>query len=166
MTTDAPEENVLGALRMEALPYVQMAIPGVPYSMIRVGVLDDPEEQRQLVWRAMDAAKLLRDAAAETFAEPFPELETVPREVPRQQQAARPAPARAVPVRRQAAAPTGLDPTLVVQGNCPEHGVPAKPSIVKYQEIEISDDGVERYAKYFCDSGAAPRHSLWARELV
>ena len=169
---EVPEENLLGALRMEALPYVQMAIPGVPYSVIRVPVLEDPEEQRQAVWRAMEAALLLRDAAAETFAEPF--VETVPRLAPVRPsgkpstpmvrpRAAAQAPQRGV---SQRAAAPDLDASLVVQGFCPEHQtLRAQPSIPRYQEIEITEDGEERYAKYFCD-GNGQRHSLWAREIV
>jgi hypothetical protein len=157
--------------------YLQLQIPSLPYSAVRIPLVEDLEEQDAIVARAMNAASLLAKAYAETFAEPFPES---PPESPQRPAAARPggtptnggrpAPQRQVaPPRRAAVAPT-LDPALIVEGFCPDHpNVAALPSIPKYQEVEMGEDGYERYAKYFCpgkENGTGANHNLYARQLV
>jgi hypothetical protein len=154
--------------------YLQFQVPSLPYSAVRIPLVEDLEEQDEWVARAMNAAQLLAKAYAETFAEPF---EDVPERAP-----VRPAgnastamrrpvaPQRqAAPPRRAAAAPA-LDPNLIVEGFCPDHpNVAALPSIPRYQEVEMGEDGYERYAKYFCpgkENGTGANHNLYARQLV
>ncbi len=152
--------------------YLQFGIPGLAYSAVRIPLVEDLEQQDEWVARAMNAAQLLAKAYAETFAEPF---EDVPaRQVPvrpaspSSTPSRRPAASQAAP-RRAAAAPA-LDPNLIVEGFCPDHpSVAALPSIPKYQEVEMGEDGYERYAKYFCpgaENGTGRNHNLYARQLV
>lgn len=155
----------------EAFPeagYVVFGIPDVPYSSVRLPLVWNLDEFNVLVAQAMESAKLVREAFQEAFLAPSPLRiefsDVVPSVSPSPARAAQPRPAA-----RSARANSDLDPDLIVQGNCPEHGVAAAPSILKYQEIEMSDEGEERYAKYFCPgqhNGTGKNHPLWARELV
>ena len=158
--TQEPVEYTAPAPFPEA-GHVMFGIPGVLYSQVRIPLVYDINEMNVLVASAMETAKLLREAYQETFADEF-----VTREAPQAQPVPRLAqqPQRAAQGARRA---TDLDPNLVVTGNCPEHGIVARPSKLEYQEIEIdAESGVERYAKYYCVPNGAPRHSLYARQLV
>ena len=146
--------------------HIMFGVPGVPYSQVKIPLVYDINEMNVLIASAMETAKLLKEAYEETFADQFVTREAPQAQpVPRQQEPQRVVPARSITPR----ATGGLDPALVVDGTCPEHGCNALPSILKYQEVEMSDEGEERYAKYFCpgkDNGTGTNHALWARELV
>ena len=157
--------------------YLQFGIPGPPYWAVRIPLVEDLEEQDVIVARAMNAAQLLANAYYQAFGgEPSPEPAPRPQQRPAPQPAQRTngaaqrAPQRqAAPPRRAAGAPT-LDPQLIIQGFCPSHpSVAALPSLPKYQEVEMGEDGYERYAKYFCpgkENGTGQNHQLFARQLV
>lgn len=140
--------------------YLQIPVPGIPYSAVRVPLSGRLDADNLWVEHAMLVAQLASKAYAEAFAVEAPEPH---QEAPRRAQSAQSHPRPAQSVRRPAG---GLDASLVVHGNCPEHWVPARPSNLQYQEIEIAEDGTERYAKYWHDNPDGSRHSLWARELV
>lgn len=141
--------------------YAQFSVPDVPFSAIRVPLSGNIESDNAWLEHAMTIAAFLNQHYKSTFPSP-----TSPIEAPRSVPATPRATPRQAPRGRPAA---GLDPDLIIHGNCPEHGVPARPSNLQYQEIEMSDTGDERYAKYFCpgqENGTGANHSLWARELV
>lgn len=176
MTTDTAAMSEVERVAFEATPYLQVGIPGLPYSAVRIPIVEDLEEQSEWVARAMNAAQLLANAYHDTFpeytSEPFSEPARSPARPaagggPRANGRAQ-APSRQAP--RPARAPQGLDPQLIVEGYCPEHdGVKARPSILKYQEIETDDEGYERYAKYWCpgqENGTGQNHNLYARQLL
>ena len=158
----------------ESEAYVQFAIPGVPYSAVRIPLSLNPEEQQIVTENALAAAQAFADAFALTFAEPFQAAPEPRQQLPRQQAAPRPTQTQRAPQGRPAARQTSpsadLDPELVVYGNCPDHPrVSALPSILRYQEVEMDDEGNERYAKYYCDgkaNGTGKNHSLYARQLI
>ena len=163
MTTE-PEATYDPPAPFPEAGYIVFGIPDVPFSSVRLPLVWDINEMNVLVAQAMETAKLVREAYQETFGQPTP-APARSSAAPAQQAPQRAAPARPVTPR----ATGGLDPDLIVVGTCPEHGCNALPSILKYQEIEMGDDGVERYAKYYCDgklNGTNANHSLWARELV
>lgn len=148
--------------------YLQIQVPGIPYSALRVPITGQLDVDSTWVEHAMLIAELARNAYRDAFKDYF-----VSQEAPEATQPARPvpqnaprSPQRALGGQRRGGQSDGLDPSLVVNGNCPEHGVPAKPSIAKYNEIEMGENGEERYAKYWHDNPDGTRHSLWARELV
>jgi hypothetical protein len=155
--------------------YLQFQIPNLPYSAVRIPLVEDLDEQDAIVARAMNASQLLANAYHEAFAEPFEEVPERPAPVRPAGNPSTPmrrpaAPQRqAAPPRRVAAAPA-LDPALIIEGFCPDHpNVAALPSIPKYQEVEMGEDGYERYAKYFCpgkENGTGANHNLYARQLV
>jgi hypothetical protein len=153
--------------------YLQFQIPSLPFSAVRVPLVEDLEEQDAWVARAMNAAQLLAHAYAETFVEPFedvPARQVRPSAPPITAPRHPAAPQRqSAPPRRAAVAPA-LDPSLVIEGFCPTHpDVAALPSLPKYQEVEMGEDGYERYAKYFCpgkENGTGQNHQLFARQLI
>ena len=179
MTTDEAAMPEVERVTFDAAAYMQFQVPGLPYSAVRIPIVEDLGEMDAWVARAMNAAQLLANAYAETFAEP---VEDVPqRRVPTRPpippgpdpgtNTRRPAaPQRQAAPQRRAVAPAALDPELIVAGFCPEHpGVAALPSIPRYQEVEMGEDGYERYAKYFCpgqENGTGRNHNLYARQLV
>ena len=155
--------------------YLQIGIPGVPYSAIRVPIINDLEQDN--LW--IEHAVLIATLTAKVYKEAFPERvappdvphdnmrygETSYQQAPPPQQARPQAPQRP-PQAQGTRRATELDPRLVVHGNCPDHGTPARPSKMEYQEVEIdAETGEERYSKYYCNSPEG-RHSLWARQLV
>lgn len=134
--------------------YLQIPVPGVPYSAIRVPLNGNMEHDNLWIEHAMLIAQL----AANHYADAFPTAAPPPQEAPQ----------RPPQAQQQAAQPrkgTELDPRLVVRGDCPQHRAPAKPSKLEYQEIEMDEEGNERYAKYYCNAGERT-HSLYARQLV
>lgn len=159
--------------------YLQIGIPGVPYSAIRVPIINDLQQDN--LW--IEHAVLIATLTAKVYREAFPERvappdaphdnmrygETSYQQAPPPQQA-RPQAPQQPPQRAQRPAGGAPDPTLVVRGNCPQHRwVPVLPSKLMYQEIEVGEDGVERYAKYFCDgelNGTGKNHGLYARQIV
>ena len=168
VTTEAEYTALAG---LPEAGHIMFGVPGVPYSQVRFPLVYDINEMNVLIAQAMETAKLLKEAYEETFPGAGPRLQINPDGSmdplgqPRQQEPQRAAPARSATPR----ATGGLDPALVVAGTCPEHGCNALPSILKYQEVEMSDEGQERYAKYYCDgklNGTGKNHALWARELV
>lgn len=175
MTTETTELTTLigdGA-------YLQFGVPGLPFSAVRIPLVEDLDEMDAWVARAMNAAQLLANAYHEAFAEPFPESPPEPSQRP---VARRPAGSPTTPMNGRKAAPQrqaapqrravaqALDPNLIVEGYCPDHpGVKALPSIPRYQEVEMDEEGYERYAKYFCpgqENGTGANHNLYARQLV
>ena len=154
--------------------YLQFSIPGVPYSAVRIPLSLNPEEQQIVTENALAAAHAFADAFALTFAGPFQAAPEPRQQPPRQQAAPQPTTRQRAPqgrpAARQASPGADLDPELVVHGNCPDHpDVAALPSILKYQEVEMDDEGYERYAKYFCrgaENGTGKNHSLYARQLI
>jgi hypothetical protein len=48
---------------------------------------------------------------------------------------------------------------------CPDCGREAKPSIERYQEWEVGEDGREYAQKWFCPNNACPTKSLWRSKL-
>lgn len=140
--------------------YIVFGIPDVPYSSVRLPMVWDINELNVLVAQSMEAAKLVREAYQEAFGQAVP---VRPPSVPDRSPAVPRGQAQARPTQPRKA--TDLDPAMVVKGNCPDHGIQALPSKLEYQEIEMSDTGEERYAKYYCTSPEG-RHSLWARQLV
>lgn len=156
--------------------YLQIGVPGVPYSAIRVPIINDLE--RDNLW--IEHAMLIAELAAKAYKAAFPPKDlpqgTVyerndpdnawapPPQQPRPQAPQRP------PQGQQRPAGGGLDPSLVVRGECPQHpGVQVLPSKLMYQQIEMGEDGRERYAKYFCsgkDNQTGSNHQVWAREII
>lgn len=154
----------------EEFGYFQLQAPGVPYSVIRVSLEGHRDADKITIDYAVEMAELAATAYAQRFPEPQQEA---PQRAQGAQRASAPAPARTAAARpaarTQRAQSNKLDPELIVEGDCPEHGCAAVPSILKYQETEFSEEGVERYAKYFCPgdkNGTGQNHPLWARELV
>ena len=146
--------------------YLQIGIPGVPYSAIRVPIINDLQQDN--LW--IEHAVLIATLTAKVYREAFPENVIADEPPPHQPQQARPQAPQQPPQRAQRPAGGAPDPTLVVRGNCPQHRwVPVLPSKLMYQEIEVGEDGVERYAKYFCDgqlNGTGKNHGLYARQIV
>lgn len=154
MTTEQPFEAKEG--------YLVIGVPGVPYSSVRVPISGQLDVDN--VW--VEHAMLIATLASKAYAEAFPGMAS-PQPAPRAdtgQPVARPQQAQGT---RRA---TDLDQSLVIKGSCPTHGIPAMPSKLEYQEIEIdADTGAERYAKYFCpgkENGTGRNHNLYARQLV
>jgi hypothetical protein len=113
--------------------------------------------ERDNLWveHAMFIATLAQKLYAEAFPDAPPEAPQRPAEPQQRPQGTRKA--------------NELDPELVAKGNCPEHGVPAQPSKMDFQEVELDDEGTEWYAKYFCggkDNGTGKNHGLYRRQLV
>lgn len=163
MTTE-PEATYEAPAPFPEAGYIVFGIPDVPYSSIRLPLVWNINELNVMVAQSIEAAKLVREAYQEEFGQAAPDR---PQSVPDRSQAV-PRPAQqARPVNQ--ARNGGLDPALIIEGTCPEHGCKALPSILKFQQIEMSDEGAERYAKYFCpgkDNGTGDNHPLWAREVV
>ena len=158
---------------------MQFQVPSLPFSAVRVPLVEDLEEQDAWVARAMNAAQLLAVAYRDAFEEtpqgppepaPRPQFRPAPQQSQRPNGAVQRAPQRQATAPRRAAAAPALDPELIIQGFCPDHpNVAALPSIPKYQEVEIGEDGYERYAKYFCpgkENGTGQNHNLYARQLI
>ena len=153
--------------------YLQLGIPGVPYSAIRVPIINDLEQDN--LW--IEHAVLIATLTAKVYKEAFPQKDVPQGTVyerddpggawaPPPPQQARPQAHQRPPQAQGTRRATELDPRLVVHGNCPDHGIPARPSKMEYQEVEIdAETGEERYSKYYCNSPEG-RHSLWARQLV
>ncbi len=142
--------------------YLQWSVPGIPYSAVRIPLVYNSGEMNVLIAHAIEASKILLEAYNDEFStkEQPQEVQRVPVQQPvaTRQRQARPA---------KSAYP---DPDLVIKGFCPDHpDVPARLSNETYQEIEMDDEGNERYAKYWCDgklNGMNRNHSLYARQLV
>ena len=149
MTTDATPFPVQEG-------YLQIPVPGIQYSAIRVPL--DGTLERDNLW--VEHAMFIATLAQKLYREAFPD-------VPQQEAPQRPAEPQQRPQGTRKA--NELDPNLVVRGNCPEHGTAARPSKLEYQEIELDDEGVEHYAKYWCsgqENGTGKTHSLYRRQLV
>lgn len=48
---------------------------------------------------------------------------------------------------------------------CPDCGAEVKPSIDRYQEWEVGDDGRQYAQKFFCPNNACGTKSLWRSKL-
>lgn len=152
--------------------YLQFGVPGLPYSAVRIPLVEDLEEQDAWVARAMNAAQLLANAYYEAFggAEPSPE--------PAQRPAFRPVPKPAaqtngVAQRAQQAAPRRAPAATAVAGTgayCPEHpNVEVIPSKQQYARWEEDEFGNQVQANFFCpgsENGTGKNHNLWRRQLV
>lgn len=151
MTTEPEAEYVAPAPFPEA-GYMQFAVPGVPYSAIRIPLVYDAGQQNVLIAHAIEAGKILLEAFNDEFgaADPVRQVEAQQRPQEGQQRESQPE--------------RGL-----VQGLCPQHNVRVQPSIVKYRKYEMDDEGNEVLANYFCpgkENGTGTNHTVWRREIV
>lgn len=158
MTTEQPFEAKEG--------YLVIGVPGVPYSSVRVPISGTLDVDSVWVEHAMLIAQLASKAYAEAF--PAPTARETAQQFTSGQITAEEAGAQIArrPQPQGTRRANELDQSLVIKGSCPTHGIPAMPSKLEYQEIEIdAETGAERYSKYYCTSPEG-RHSLWARQLV
>lgn len=156
MTTEQPFEAKEG--------YLVIGVPGVAYSSVRVPISGQLDVDNTWVEHAMLIATLAAKAYADAFPAPAGTITHphTPETTGSVTYAGPSRPQQAQGTRRA----TDLDQSLVIKGSCPTHGIPAMPSKLEYQEIEIdAETGAERYSKYYCTSPEG-RHSLWARQLV
>jgi hypothetical protein len=147
--------------------YLLIGVPGVPYSSVRVPISGQLDVDNTWIEHAMLVATLTSKLYAEAF--PAPTARETAQQFTSGQITAEEAGAR---LQRRPQQTQGtrraneLDQNLVIRGSCPTHGIPAMPSKLEYQEIEIdAETGNERYSKYYCNTPEG-RHSLWARQLV
>ena len=82
MTTENEQIQVaeVTVAAWEAAAYIQLAIPGVPYSAIRVPLPADPVEAAKWTDRALKTALYLSRKFREAFPEPEPEAPQRPQE--------------------------------------------------------------------------------------
>jgi hypothetical protein len=167
VTTEPIEKEMdYGEISLSAVPYLQFGIPGLPYSAVRIPLVEDLAEMDDWVARAMNAAQLLANAYREAFEEaPQPAPRPQPRPAPQQPQRTNGAPQRA------RVAPSKAPAAVAGSGAyCPEHpNVEAIPSKGIYAKFEEDEFGNEVQANYFCpgaENGTGKNHTLWRRQLV